>query len=202
MMRTCCITTVLCFILGVSPAWGHRVVMGAWLEGDTLVAEVGFGDGSSAAGAKMLVQDKASGEILLQGEADEEGVYEVSVPAEIFARGQDLLVVADAGSGHRAEATIEVAEFPGSGQAESETQEPATSEMAELQEIVVGEGLDETALRALVQEAVRTEVRPLRREIEALSERKPGPTEVIGGIGYLLGLAGLVALIKRPKRDG
>ena len=202
MIRTLCITAALLCLLGASTALGHKVIVGAWLEGDEVVVEVGFGDGSMAEGARVSVLDKVSGEVLLEGQVDAEGVYTTVVPAEILARGRDLQVVADAGSGHRAETIIEAAEFPDTVAVADTAQSPARTDGPPNRELADGTSLDEAALEALIRKAVQDEVRPLRRKIEALSDSKPGPTEIIGGIGYLFGLAGLVALLKRPGRKG
>ena len=202
------LVVTLSLLLCAPVAMAHKVLIGAWLEGDTIVAEVGFGDGALAAGARVKVQDVESGEVLLEGLADEEGVYKVVLPAAIFARGNNLLVVADAGAGHRAEAIIEAAEFPtapvvtaADSASVSDTQAyPVEAETTV--EYAPGLAIGEVELKALMREAVKAEIRPLRREIEAMSDQGPGPTEIIGGIGYLLGLAGLAALLKRPKPLG
>lgn len=44
--------------------------------------------------------------------------------------------------------------------------------------------------RAMIAEAVRDEIRPLRREIAAYREHNSLQT-ILGGIGYILGLFGL-----------
>jgi nickel transport protein len=184
--------------------------MGAWLEGDTLVAEVGFGDGSAADGAVFKVTDLETSEFILRGEADPGGLFEVVWPPEVFARGKDLLVTVDAGAGHRAEAKISAADFP-RGSAEQESLQGSGQESGQESALAVKQassaepGINVEQLRALVREEtsaiVQKELRPLRREIAALGDAGPGVTEIMGGIGYLLGLAGLAALIKRPKKD-
>lgn len=202
MTRKICAIAVLGVLLCASAAFAHKVMVGAWLEGSTLVAEVGFGNGDLAAGAKVWLQDAASGEKLLEGEADEEGVYEVQVPAEIFARGKDLLVVADAGAGHRAEAVIKAADFPDAANAEETVSAEGAGAAEAAGQVQEETSVGQAALAALVRQAVQAEVRPLRRKLESMDKKGPGVSEILGGIGYLLGFAGLAALLKRPKRDG
>lgn len=53
--------------------------------------------------------------------------------------------------------------------------------------------LDPAALEALVEGAVEKKIAPLRAMLVADQEKGPGLTEIIGGIGWLVGLAGLAA---------
>lgn len=56
-----------------------------------------------------------------------------------------------------------------------------------------GPVLDQAALQALVEAAVEKKIAPLRALLAAEKEKGPGLTEIIGGIGWLVGLAGFAA---------
>ena len=53
--------------------------------------------------------------------------------------------------------------------------------------------VDQAALQAIVEAAVEKKIAPLRAMLVAEKEKGPGLTEIIGGIGWLVGLAGLAA---------
>jgi nickel transport protein len=53
--------------------------------------------------------------------------------------------------------------------------------------------------RLAIAEAVRDEIRPLRREIAAYREKNDLQT-VLGGIGYIMGLFGLYFYIAARRR--
>lgn len=53
--------------------------------------------------------------------------------------------------------------------------------------------VDQAALQALVEAAVEKKIAPVRALLVAEKEKGPGLTEIIGGIGWLVGLAGLAA---------
>ena len=59
--------------------------------------------------------------------------------------------------------------------------------------------LIQQAVAAAVAENLSQEIAPLRRDILALSQRGPGIPEIVGGIGWIVGLAGLGALLLRRK---
>jgi hypothetical protein len=58
-------------------------------------------------------------------------------------------------------------------------------------------------LEAVVGKIMDAKLRPLMRELRGLRETagRPGITEILGGIGYIIGLAGLAAYF-RYKRGG
>ena len=58
---------------------------------------------------------------------------------------------------------------------------------------------DSEELKKLLQEVLKQELAPIRRSIAMANDRKPGFHDIIGGIGYLLGLAGLVAWLRNRK---
>jgi len=61
--------------------------------------------------------------------------------------------------------------------------------------------LNDDKLKQMIQELLTQELAPIKRSLAAAEDKKPGFHDIMGGIGYLLGLAGLVAWLKnrRPK---
>ena len=51
-----------------------------------------------------------------------------------------------------------------------------------------------------VEAIVRRELEPVKRMLASLSQKGPGVTEIIGGIGYILGLFGIMAYMKSRKK--
>ena len=93
----------LCFLLLCiqPPAFTHRLNLFAWNEGDERVcAESWFSKISVARHVPFTVQD-ANGEIVLQGTADESGRFCFPRPVK-----GALLLVVNAGEGHRGEFTL------------------------------------------------------------------------------------------------
>lgn len=203
LMRSLLLVIVL---IGVhQPAFGHKMLLMAWIEGEQLMVEVAFGDGSFAAGTRVSVLDAASNETLFSGNTDDQGFWQVVLPAEVLNRDAELLVRANDGAGHMAEQVIDAEELRLARPAASvETVTRAASAPA-----APLDDSHETAIRAdaemirqIVQEVVRQETASLRREILALRQSGPGITEIMGGIGYIIGLACLGALLlrQRPKK--
>ena len=68
-----------------------------------------------------------------------------------------------------------------------------TTQEAE-QQIITNEQI--TSL--MLEKAIAKQIKPLRKEIQALKE-KSGLRDIIGGIGYIFGLLGVVALLRERR---
>ncbi|RKT47645.1 hypothetical protein [Thiocapsa rosea] len=185
------------------PAQAHKVVASAWVEGTDLVGEIGFSNGKPAPpGTPVEVFDH---ELRKLGETatDEDGLFRFSAPsrpgderggglAGEAIKGVALTVRADLGAGHLAEIRLSPEEVaPLAGGSASDTPQGSAETLGPTNE----------ALRALIAEAVRQEVQPLRREIVQLKEQT-GLQQILGGMGYIAGLFGLLFFVygRRPTR--
>lgn len=158
-------------------AQAHKVVASAYVEGDVVEGEIGFSNGDVAADALVEVFDDAGAKI---GEArtDKDGVFRYK-PTRQLAH----VFRADLGAGHVAKVRMPADELPGAvGVTVTES-------------VVAAEGAQpvmpaSAEQRAMIAEAVREEIKPLRREIAAYKE-KNDLQSILGGIGYIIGLFGV-----------
>ena len=59
---------------------------------------------------------------------------------------------------------------------------------------------DLAAIEQLVQKGVAKRLAPIRKELVELQQQRIGPTEIAGGIGYIIGIGGLLAYAASRKR--
>ena len=60
---------------------------------------------------------------------------------------------------------------------------------------------DAQQIRAVVEQIIDSRLKPIQRELTRIrKEDGPGFTEVAGGIGYILGLMGLLMYFKSRKK--
>ena len=187
----------LCAVaLAARPAWAHRVKVFAYVENRTVLGYgyMAGGERTKDCPVTVLLPD---GTTLVAVRTDGEGRF--AFQATVRA---DLKIVLDAGPGHRAEWTVSADQLPAdlppfnpAHPPPQPPQPPATRpETAPTTRPGPGGAIDPEDLRAIVRQEVREALRPIREEL--LREKEPGPTEIIGGIGYLLGLMGLVAYFR------
>lgn len=189
-----------CVLVFSGRAEAHRIMVNAWVEGDALLVETAFGDGSAGANAQVTVTDQVSGEVVLQGVADGDGLLRLPLPGTVRAAGHALQVLTNGGQGHQATCLIaaeEFAEQPGTS-VRQPTQTASDTDAAV-------SGLDAETLRQLVRqevrEAMQEQMQPLRRDVRALQQQGPRVADIVGGLGWILGLAGLAVLVRRPGRN-
>jgi nickel transport protein len=207
-----CLTVCLLLALWSQAAWAHKVNVFAYAEGDKVHTQSYFNDGSPAVSSTIEVYD-ASGKKLLEGRTDKAGEFAFTPPVRA-----DLLIVLIASMGHKGEFTLKAADLPAApGKAMDKKPEAAKAApqagpakpaakaappAAASPKVAAQGGLDEARLRAIINESLDARLAPLARMIARQSEQEHiSVSEVVGGIGYIFGLAGVAAwFASRRKR--
>ena len=201
----CSLFTVCC-LLFVSLANAHKVNIYAYAEDGLVHSESYFVDGTKCKNSVLEVFDEKDGTKLLEGKTDKEGKFSFKIP-----KVTSLKLVLHASMGHQSDFTIgedEVREAMGvkqpskspsvkvpsksEGSASIKTQKNETAEKSELK------GISESEIETIVESVIDRKLKPMERMLVKLQESsgKPGITEIIGGIGYIIGILGIVAYFK------
>lgn len=202
-MRT--IAIFLIFMFAASPALAHKVIVFAYMEGNELVAEGSFPGGNPCMECGITLEDTGTGKTLLESQTDKKGICRMTLPPEAANASSGLLVVINGGEGHRGEWKLAPDEYmqhvEGAAQAapatvaqnEPEAASPAVTPPATAQSTLPA--LNEKKLEAMISRSVAAtvsrELAPLKREI--LEDKGTDLRDVLGGIGYIIGLAGIFA---------
>lgn len=177
----------------------HNVFLTVYVEGDTVFVEGGFSDGTLCENAKIEVFDPSDHK-LLEGKTDENGVFSFKPPQKT-----DLKIVLNAGMGHRDEYTVLADELPnmtGMQKAGAEAMSAPGAETRKPRASDAAARIDPKEIESIVDRVIQERLRPLT-QLVAKSQRKTGlsPTEIFGGIGYILGLMG-IAMYFRYRKGG
>ncbi len=197
-------------------AWAHKVNMFAFAEGAEIYVEGYFSDGKRARNSTVKVYDSQD-RLLVEGRTDEEGQFTFPIPVE-----DDLRISLDAGMGHRTEYRLSRAELSGgledgvaaqvaaaasagepAGARAEQPRVPAADSASGTARPAASGAVDEAAIRRAVGEAIR----PLMRSISELQERR-GFSDIVGGIGFIVGIVGLFfyfkarRLLEEQRRSG
>ena len=208
------------FILGTAAsAQAHRVNIFAWTEGDQVVAECGFNGGNKVKQGQVVVFDAATGAKIVEGLTDDQGVYRFSVPAAGKAHG--VRIVIKAGEGHQNDWTMDAAELAAVQPADPASAASGAASPAKTSTAVSGATPAATAgaqppatqktnkapaqqtanisaaeLQGIVNTALDVKLGPIRKELAEMRVARPGFSEIFGGIGWLVGLAGIALYFK------
>ncbi|MGW8193228.1 MAG: hypothetical protein ACWGOX_03100 [Desulforhopalus sp.] len=191
-------------LLAIShPCYGHKVRIFAWEEGPDIVTESKFSGGRAARNVTVSVVDSATGEQLLSGNTDDQGMFRFAKPQ---TEAPSLEIIVDGGDGHKGswEHTLEEPPpdssprpaatgnktLPVEGQPEAGI--PAAT-AAPLQTV------DTEQLAILIEGIMEKKLAPIRRQLAENAEKGPSLQDILGGLGYIFGLAGIGAYFRFKK---
>ncbi len=165
------------------PAFAHKVIIFAWIEGGTVFTESKFSGGKRAINAQVQVFDREDKQ-LLEGKTNNKGEFSFKIP-----KLTDLRIVLTAGTGHKGEWTIP----------ESEIQEVAAlleKKKAEEPSQPTAVGLSKEEIKDLIDDSLDRKLRPIVRMMTESQSKGPSVNEIVGGIGYIVGLMGVALYFK------
>ncbi|MGD9097866.1 MAG: hypothetical protein PVF97_07245 [Desulfobacterales bacterium] len=189
--RTPMAALVLLTLLASTSAWAHKVTVFAWVEDQTVYTQSKFSGGRSAQNARIAVYN-AAGEKLLEGRTDTQGRFAFTPP-----KPEALRIVLMAGSGHRGEWKVAAEEFAPTAGTPVKTRTRGTHATAPPEATTPEAG----ELQAMIEAALDKKLAPFLRRLE---EQHQGPAlkDIFGGIGYIVGIVGLVAYMQSRRKTG
>ena len=179
--------TAIILIGSSGPALAHKVIIFAWVEGDTVFTESKFSGGKKAINAPVVIFDK-DGKKLLEGKTDNNGEFSFKIP-----KVTDLKIVLNAAMGHKAEWMIPESEIREAGPIveKKSAAEPSGP---------ISVGLSKEEVQKIVEDSLDKKLRPIVRMMTESKNTKPSLTEIIGGIGYIFGLMGVALYFKNRSK--
>ena len=187
------ISIFLIIIMVDVSVFAHKVNIFAYVEGDKVYTESYFSDGKKCVDSKIEVFD-SQGDKVLEGLTDEEGAFSFEIPSG----DGDLKIVLTASMGHRAEYIIRADELGDvAGLIEEKIEEPVSAVSPEVS------SFDLKEIQSIIDDTLDEKLKPIMREmreIKKFQEDRISFTEVIGGIGYIIGIFGIIAYFLSRKR--
>ncbi|CAD7770598.1 hypothetical protein DMNBHIDG_00205 [Candidatus Methanoperedenaceae archaeon GB37] len=173
------------FSILTTNAFAHKVITYPYIENGKIYTENYFSDGKKCKNCEIIVYDDITGEKLLEGKTNKDGEFSFIPP-----KNTELKIVLNAGIGHRAEAIVPKSELEGIFNKEPERKKIKT-------EI----GISEEELRKIISEEVSKELQPIHMLLKkiAMDLTKPTLGKVLAGIGYILGIMGLIIYFRNRK---
>lgn len=193
---------LICSLAHISLAHAHKVTIFAWAEGETVHTESKFSGGKRVQGGKVEVFD-SNGALLLDGRTDSKGTFSFKTP-----RITDLNIVLTAGMGHKNSWRLSADEL-GNGSSAPAPATPAQPERTvsasdprmDASSTSSGSVMSAQQIEEIVSRQLEKKLQLLIRMVAASQNKGPTISDIIGGIGYILGLVGLGAYI-RYRKDG
>ena len=186
------------FFISPGPASAHKAIIFAWIDGDTIYTESKFSGGRKVKGGEVIVYD-LDGNQLLKGKTNDKGEFSFKAPKKT-----GMKIVLLAGMGHRGEWTIPLEEIQAvaAGETGTATSKEADVEKPEKQARTAPvSGVSPDEIQMAVENALDKKLRPIMKMLAESRERSPSVTEILGGIGYILGLMGIGAYFSYRRKS-
>jgi nickel transport protein len=200
---------ILMVLASAPPAWAHRVLVFAYVEGNNLFVESKLVPDTPVKEGKVIISDKQSGQVLASGQTDTQGKFSCPLPPEAAAKRADLLIVVEAGMGHKGEWLLKADKYLPAGAAPTASGAPtppptpaaapaatagtATPAGPAAQAVAVQD------LEAAVARVMARELAPVKEMLAELTVHRTSLTDILGGLGYILGIFGLWAYFLSKK---
>jgi nickel transport protein len=186
-------------------AWAHGVNIFAWVEGDTVYLESKFKGGRQVKAGSIVVMDM-QGHELLSGVTNEKGEFSFKI-----RKREDIKIVLMAGAGHQAEWILpasEMAELPATSAPFDRPASKGQRKKTVLPSHASGERknspqnpqYDAHELENAMEALLDRKLKPIMKMLVENQQRGPGAREILAGIGYILGLVGIVAYVQSRRR--
>lgn len=178
--------------------WAHKLKAFAAAEGTSLVGYAYFSPGGRPRQVAVTVTE-ADGRLIAATTTDDEGRFRIEAERRV-----DHRITVDGGDGHVATYTVMASELPDTlpaGDGPSAATIPALAVPSAPPSGAISPVLPvpEADWRAFIDRSLSRQIRPLREQIDAYQE-KIWWRDVLGGIGYILGLGGLAFGLSERRR--
>ena len=171
--------TILGFLIFHGPVQAHQLKVFAYAEQDRITGEVYFSGGQKLKNARVSLASLKGDDEIANTRTDTDGSF--SFPINVR---QGYRISANSGEGHVAHWDVQMSELimsesePGSLQPSNPASPPPMCEP------------QSGKLKTLIESAVSRQVAPLRAELQEVQDERR-IQDILGGIGYIAGLAGL-----------
>jgi len=183
-----------------STALAHKVNLFAYAEDGMVYTESYFSDGKKVIDSTVEVFDAKSNKLLFSGKTDNNGEFSFKIP-----EAAGLRIVLTASMGHKNEYLLsenEVRDALGAVRpSEKSLPEIAEEEKRQVPPKVTTQGFD-SELETIIEHVVEKKTAPIMNKLIKIEEQmqKPSLQEILGGVGYILGLMGIGIYFKYKSK--
>jgi nickel transport protein len=195
------IILVLFFTLP-SISFAHKVRVFAYVNGDRIEGEAAFSGNRWARNSKIIVKAQNDSKIIHTCLTNENGKFDFLIPEQAKKNNLDLLIIVNAGEGHQGEWLLQANEYLSSDKEHLVTH----SHVNETSDDILKpddkrfETVDRKLLKEVIGEVIDEKLAPVKHMIAKTQNQEPGLRDILGGIGYIIGLAGIIAYFKSEDK--
>ncbi len=196
----CCFTLV--FFLTAIQSSAHQIRVIAYGQGDMIIGETAYGNGRPPKDAVIIVENAGNDQVLFTTIVDHNGHFSFHTPNEAKKERLDLTIIAKVPGGHRAEWLLQANDYLGAVKQEKGVVVKAKEQIVAETTSSVAKVLkaDEVVIRRFVEEELEKRLGSVKSILQQTRTQQPGFRDILGGVGYILGLCGFIAYYRARTR--
>ncbi len=190
---------LLLFFIPLS-VYSHGIKIAARVDNGNLVVESSLAGHRLVPGSSVAVKNAQTKNTIISGKVDKQGAYKIELSSNLLNNPTDLLITVSDTFGHHAKTVIK------QGTYSSQQSKPQDELLDHHSHPALHPSTDQAIeqyskeeLKQMIAAVLEQKLSPLRGQIAELGKDKNSFQDIIGGIGYLVGLAGLGAWMKSRK---
>ncbi len=185
----------VCILGCFATVWAHRVNIFAYPDGDSIQIECSFSKSQMVRHGKLTFSDGETGATLSEATTDEHGIFRFRPDEHFLDTGHGLDILLYAGEGHQNTWHMDSTELKALTRP-TRTIQGKTSDQASH----AINTIERNELEALMGKVLDERLTPIRQAIARQQTDMPGLRDIIGGLGWILGLLGLATYLRyRPR---
>jgi nickel transport protein len=189
---------IMAGIMFCPAAYAHKASIFAWVQGDTIHTQSKLMGGKRPNQALVEVFDENQN-LLLKGRTDARGQFSFPVPQK-----SNLKIVLNAGAGHLAYWSLTPNDFMDAASDSSHGHTHESAVYTEASQTTNGAHPDlvtREEIATLVAAALDQKLGPVMAKLAEMDQNRIKPSDIIGGLGYIIGLVGLAAYIRYHSKS-
>jgi len=200
-----------------SPSLAHRVNVFAYTDKDAIQVECYFSKSQKVSYGKLTFIDLETGATLIEATTDENGMFRFRPDAAFLKTGHGVKILLNAGEGHQSDWRIDPEELKalvfdaqtakpvsvGIRQVDSvatksaKVTQPSVAPMAS--QTVESSSMSPAELEDLMGKVIDAKLAPIKQTLARQEDRAPRLNDIIGGIGWILGLLGIATYMRHRR---
>ncbi len=186
---------IVFFLHPTPPSEAHRLRVFAFENGGVIETEAVFSGGRPAQNAEISIEDPARKTVILTGRTDTHGKFSFPLPNSVKEHNNDLNIVVSGGDGHRGQWLLKAEDYLTG----PTTSPPPSLDTSPPPRVVISNqesSKPSPDLKKIIDNALDEKLAPIKRMLSESRSHKTTLQDVLGGIGYIIGLAGLAAYFR------
>lgn len=193
------ILPVILVLLTSLPAQAHKVRIFAWEEGGMIKTEAKFSGGKPARNSTVTVASQNGNVEILKGKTDDRGTFSFPIPKKARDNQLNLKITINSGDGHKNSWLLNAEDYlPGVSSTPRKTEKmtKAPQQKPDQEQQLPNEVL----LRKIISSELDRQLGPIKRSLALQQEKPTSLQDILGGIGYILGMAGIAAYFQARRK--